>query len=53
MVFLNTFLIESYSTATVVAQNTFVCYAFFGIVHGKKLTFDSKLGFCSQKHNVQ
>lgn len=53
MGFLSPFPIGSYSTATGVAQNMFVCYALFHTVHDRKLTFDSKLGFCSQKDKVQ
>lgn len=53
MFFLSTFSIESYSTATGLAQNMFMCYALFHMVHDKKLTFDYKLGFCSQKDKVQ
>lgn len=53
IVFLNIFPIESYCTATGVAQNTFVYYALFRMVRGKKLRFDSKLVFCSQKDKVQ
>lgn len=53
MFFLNTFPIESYSIVTELAQNIFVWYALFCMAYHKKLTFDSKLGFCSQKNKVQ
>lgn len=53
MVFLNTFPTENYCTATGVVQNTFVCYALFCMVRDKKLRFDSKLVFCSQKDKAQ
>lgn len=53
MFFLSTFFTESYSTATGLAQNMFVCYALFHVVYDKKLTFDYKLGFSSQKDKVQ